>query len=136
MQMFEDLDEQIAVKAALDKDAGDTKRNRFAAARAESDAIKQVRTEHMSAGVTENVEWHVTREKMYARKNDQELVMILTVYVMCVVCSVTAVRRNSCCCAGAGAYGGTTLSFSIMRNFLENHICCVCNVHHHSLQLR
>ena len=37
--------------------------------------------------------------------------MILTVYVMCVVCSITAVRRNSCCCAGAGAYGGAIVRF-------------------------
>ena len=66
--------------------------------------------------------------------------MILTVYVMCVVCSVTAVRRNSCCCAGAGAGAGAggvaTVSFIIMRDFHAIHNCCVCNMHHHSLQLR
>ena len=50
------------VKAALDKDAVDTKRNRLAAARAESNAITEFESEELSGNVTDNVEWHCTRE--------------------------------------------------------------------------
>ena len=44
------------VKAALDKDAVDTKRDRLAAARAESNAIREFGPEHVSRNVTDNVE--------------------------------------------------------------------------------
>ena len=50
------------VKAALDKDAVDTKRN-LAAARAESIAIGEFETKELSRIVNKNVEWHCTREK-------------------------------------------------------------------------
>ena len=43
MQMCEDLEEQMDVKAALDKDGVDTKRKWLAAARAESNAIIKIR---------------------------------------------------------------------------------------------
>ena len=46
----------MAVKAALDKDAVNTKRDRLAAARAESNAIREFKPEYLSRYVTDNVE--------------------------------------------------------------------------------
>ena len=60
--MCEDLEEQMDVKAALDKDGVDTKRKWLAAARAERNAIIEFETEDLSRSVTKNVKRHVTRE--------------------------------------------------------------------------
>ena len=73
------------------------------------------------------------KNTMHSWKIDQELLMILFVYVMCVSCSFNAVRRNSCCCAGTVKAQPWDSFFCV--NVVQA-IFVVCAMHHRRLRRR